>query len=117
MVHEPIQALWIGDSLSPLERLSMMSFVACGHPYHLYTYSIIPDIPIGVATMNANEIIPEERIFRHQSGKHAGSLAAFSDWFRFELLYRFGGWWADTDVVCLKPLNFPQELVLASERT
>jgi len=32
-----------------------------------------------------------------------GSLACFSDFFRYKLLAQEGGWWFDTDVVCLAP--------------
>jgi hypothetical protein len=35
-------------------------------------------------------------------------MAAFADWFRFQVLHDQGGIWADTDVVCLKPLKYPQ---------
>ena len=38
----------------------------------------------------------------------SGSVGIFADWFRYQLLYEQGGIWADTDVVCLKPLRYPQ---------
>ena len=35
---DPIQSLWIGGELSPMEQLSIASFLAHGHEYHLYSY-------------------------------------------------------------------------------
>ena len=39
--------------------------------------------------------------FTYKKGKGAGSHAAFSNLFRYKLLADRGGWWVDTDVVCL----------------
>jgi hypothetical protein len=104
---DPIQSLWIGDRLSRIEILSIRSFLAHGHPYHLYAYSTLEGVPNGVTVMDANAIVPEKFIFRT-----AGSLSIFSDWFRQELLFARGGYWADMDIVCLKPLDFAEPIVL-----
>ena len=45
----------------------------------------------------------------------SGSLAAFSNLFRYKLLLERGGWWVDTDVICLRPFRVRDELVIASE--
>lgn len=37
-----IQGLWVGGSLSRLEKLSIQSFLAYGHEYHLYAYTGLP---------------------------------------------------------------------------
>jgi hypothetical protein len=104
---EPIQSLWIGDRLSRVEALSIRSFLAHGHPYHLYAYAKLAGVPDGVRVFDANAIVPEQYIFRT-----AGSLSIFSDWFRQELLFQRGGYWADLDLVCLKPLDFDDPIVL-----
>ena len=103
----PIQMLWIGE-VTNLERLAMASFVANGHPVHLYTYEQTAGVPGGVTVMDANTVLPEDRVFRYSAaaGRRAGSLAPFSDIFRFKLLHERGGWWVDADVVCLKPFDF-----------
>jgi hypothetical protein len=44
-----------------------------------------------------------------------GSCAAGSNLFRFELLAQRGGIWVDTDVVCLRPFEFPEELLFFEE--
>ncbi len=88
--------------------------MAQGHPYHLYTYEPI-DVPPGVILQDANQILPQSLIFRNQNGKGKGSLAAFSDLFRYKLLLDRGGWWVDTDVFCLKPFDFAAEYVFGAE--
>ena len=59
--------------------------------------------------MDANDIIPNERVFRYrfsnQFGHGKGSVSGFSDIFRYKLLYDHGGWWVDMDVTCLRSLD------------
>lgn len=43
-----IQTLWIGDSLSSMERLCLSSFFQNGHEVHLYVYSDVANIPPGI---------------------------------------------------------------------
>jgi hypothetical protein len=106
---EPIQSLWIGDRLSSMEQLSMRSFLAQGHPYHLYAYERIGNVPDGVVMMDAAEILPASAIFRYSE---FDSVAGFANFFRYKLLLDRGGWWCDTDLVCLKP--FPNDPVVFS---
>src|SRR5206468_3047474 len=47
--------------------------------------------------------------------KGKGSLAAFSDLFRYRLLLDQGGWWVDADVFCLKPFDFTAPYVFGAE--
>lgn len=50
-------------------------------------------------------------------GIRQGSYSAFSNQFRYTLLYDKGGWWVDTDVVCLRRFDFDDDFVFATERT
>jgi Alpha 1,4-glycosyltransferase conserved region/Glycosyltransferase sugar-binding region containing DXD motif len=110
-----VQSLWIGSQLSPVQLLSISSFVALGHRYHLYAYEHIADIPKGTTLCDASKILPTEYVFRHQDGFGKGSYAAFSDHFRYKLIFEKGGWWVDTDVVCLRPFDFADGFVFATE--
>jgi Alpha 1,4-glycosyltransferase conserved region/Glycosyltransferase sugar-binding region containing DXD motif len=101
-----VQMFWHGAPLSRIERLCMASFIAQGHPLHLYVYEAPAALPNGVRVMQAEEILPRARLFRH---RRTGSLGPFSDWFRYRLLEERGGIWADADVVCLAPLVYPQD--------
>jgi hypothetical protein len=111
-MSDAIQSLWIGPALSTMERLSLTSFVAAGHAVHLYTYDDVDGVPEGVELWDANEILPRERIFRYFEHD---TVSGFSNFFRYKLLLERGGWWVDTDVVCLKPFAFKRDHVFASE--
>jgi hypothetical protein len=112
---EPVQGLWIGRPLSVIERLSITSFLRQGHEYHLYCYDYVRNVPNGTVIKDAAEILPASEIFSHRQGPGAGSVAPFSDLFRFKLLLDRGGWWVDTDVVCLRPFDFSEPVIFASE--
>ena len=109
-----INELWIGQ-LSPLEQLCLKSFVARGHSVHLYTYDSIDNVPQGVSLQDASQILPRSQIFRNHLGQGKGSLAAFSDLFRYKLLLDKGGWWVDADVFCLKAFDFAAPYVFGAE--
>lgn len=102
---------WYGPMLSRVERLSMASFVANGHDVRLHVYSEPSGVPAGVELVDAADTLPESSIFRYPKG----SVAGFANWFRYRLLYAEGGIWVDTDVVCLKPFDFPAPEVFAWE--
>lgn len=103
---EPIQMFWGGGELSRLERLSMASFIANGHPVRLFHYESLGAVPDGVELCDAATIVPESDFFRSRNGIGYGSVAPFSNRFRYKLLAERGGVWSDTDVVALKPLAF-----------
>jgi hypothetical protein len=107
-----IQGLWIGQRLSALERLSIASFLANGHAFHLYAYDEIDGVPKAASLLPADAILPRSRIFRYKEG---GSYAGFANLFRYKLLFDKGGWWTDLDSVCLRPFDFPTEYVFSSE--
>jgi hypothetical protein len=111
--NEPqgIQGLWIGSALSAMEQLSIRSFLANRHQYHLYTYGPVAGIPSGTTVHDGNEILPATMIFQYRDRK---SYAGFSNYFRYKLLLEKGGWWSDLDMVCLKPLDHPGDYVFAA---
>jgi len=108
-----IQGLWIGPELSVMEQLSVSSFLLNGHEYHLYVYDEMRNVPEGARLLDAGEILPRSSIFQY---KHQASYAGFANFFRYKLLLERGGWWVDTDVVCLRPFDFNEEHVFATER-
>ncbi len=112
-MREPVQSLWIGAELSTMERLSIASFLACGHPFHLYTYEEVRGVPEGAQVRDANSILPASMIFQYTEHK---SYAGFANYFRYKLLLDRGGWWSDCDSVCLRPLDFDTPHVFSSER-
>jgi hypothetical protein len=111
-VKNPVQSLWIGARISTLERLSIQSFIDHGHEYHLYLYDDVSGLPAGTVLKDASEILPRSEIFQYPQRK---SFAAFANLFRYKLLVERGGWWADTDVVALRPLDLTGEHAFVSE--
>lgn len=107
-----IQSLWIGPALSRMERLAIRSFLHHGHPFHLYVYRPVAGVPAGTAVLDAAAILPASAIFRYREHR---SYAAFANHFRYRLLHQRGGWWSDTDVVCLRPFTFAAPYVFAAE--
>ena len=102
----PMHGLWIGSELTPIEQLSIRSFLAHGHPYELFAYDRIAGVPDGTSLADANGLIPRDHLFLSH-----GSPAHFSDWFRWTLMVERGGYWADLDVVCLQRFDFSEPLV------
>jgi hypothetical protein len=96
-----VNGLWIGPRLSPLERACVQSFLGKGHTFNLYVYESVENVPSGCTVCDATSIIPRSHVFTHSDGPGVGSLAGFSDLFRYKLLYEQGGWWTDLDVFCL----------------
>ena len=109
-----VQGLWVGGRLSALERLCVRSFCAHGHEFHLYHYDELQNAPRvdGLRLINGEEILPRTAIFRYRQQK---SLAGFADHFRWELMRQCGGWYADMDMICLRPLDFAREIVIGYE--
>ena len=112
MAGNLIQGLWIGPRLSVMERLSIASFLHHGHDYRLYTYGPVEGLPAGAVLEDARSILPESMIFQYR--EHA-SFAGFSNYFRYKLLLERGGWWVDTDTVCLRPFDFDEPYVFGSQ--
>lgn len=110
MTLPTIQMFWHGPALTRIERLCMQSFLDHGHPVHLYGYEPPENAPGGVQILDAEEILSRKSLFRHPK---TGSMAIFADWFRYRVLHEKGGIWADTDVVCLRPIDYPRQELFA----
>lgn len=95
--QQMISGLWVGDELPLLARLCIKSFLDHGIAFRLFAYRPYDDVPEGTIICDAADMLPEQEIFRH----HTGSYAPFADWFRYTLLEREGGFWADLDVACM----------------
>ena len=107
-----IQALWIGDRLSTMEQLCIASFLHHGHPVHLYVYQETAGIPEGATVLDGNTVLPASRIFMYSEHK---TYAGFANFFRYKLLLEKGGWFVDSDTICMRPFDFDSEYVFSSE--
>lgn len=96
-----------------MERLCISSFLTNGHPFHLYVYDDMDNVPEGALLKDASELISPDRIFRYRERQ---SYAGFANLFRYKLLLEKGGYWVDTDVVCLSKLDRDSDYAFASSR-
>lgn len=106
-VSEQCVTLWIGGPLGRVERACLRSVLRQGHRLALYCYDPVDGVPDGVELRDAAAVLPREAILRH----HSGSVALFSNWFRYALLRQSAGIWLDTDLYLLAPLG-PQPACL-----
>ena len=113
-MQHAFQSFWLGPQISPYQWLSMQSFARHGHRYLLYCYDRLP-VPAGIELRDAADILPRGRVFFYRRGPGAGSVGAFANLFRYKLLRDHGGWWVDTDVICLGPELPDAEVVIARE--
>jgi hypothetical protein len=99
-MREKLFSFWSGD-ISYVERLCIASMSKAGHLLDIYTYDDDLNVPTGVTVRAASEIIDEKYVIRHENG----SLALFSDIFRYAGLQKNAGIWVDLDVLLLHPLD------------
>ena len=107
-----LASLWIGDSLSPIEQASAISFLRQGHKLYLYVLEDVKGVPPGVIIRDAREVLNTQKIIRHAK---TGSPALHSDLFRYALLERTDQMWVDLDLIACKPLSFHDDYVFGYE--
>jgi len=119
----PIHTMWLGNTLSRLELLTLASFRAQGHEVSLWAYDdITGGVPAGIILRDAETILPRAKIRPKRSadrdlGIGKGSVGGvFSDLFRYRVLYEHGGIWSDMDVTALRPLDFDEDYAFRPHR-
>ena len=104
-----VSSFWDGE-LSLLEKLCITSFVRQGVTYNLYVYDAPAELPPGVILKDAAAILPRDKVFRYSAGEfNLGSIAGFTNLFRYTVIHQLGGWWIDTDVCLLSPFAFKED--------
>lgn len=110
---QQIVSLWIGGGLGTIERLSLRSFVAHGHPVALYSYGEVTGVPAGVERRDAAIVLPQAMAAANRYRN--GSYALFANQFRLELQRLGLGLWVDVDVVALRVLDVDGDFVVGRE--
>ena len=106
---EEVSLFWDKTELSKLEQLCLKSYLENNHKVNLFTYN--QNLQVfkhkNLSVLNANEILEEKQRFYYKGNGDCpfNSVVGFSDIFRYELLYKIGGWYSDMDVVNLKNLS------------
>jgi hypothetical protein len=118
-----VHAMWLGETLSRLEILTLVSFLAQGYEVTLWAYDEIrTPLPRGIMLADAERIFPRARIqpksnAEPEIGIGKGSVGGvYSDLFRYRLLFEYGGIWTDMDVTALRPLDFAGDYVFRPHR-
>ena len=109
-----LNALWVGERLTYLERLTLISAMAVGHPVRLYSYAPegLLGVPCGVELCDANDVVPYGELSRYFD---KGWPALGTDFFRYALQAKGLGYWIDLDLYFLKPLDFTEDYVFGWE--
>ncbi|MFO7757190.1 MAG: hypothetical protein R6V26_01720 [Roseovarius sp.] len=98
-----IGMLWVDGPLSYVEQLCIRSFLDAGHAVTLYHYGTVANVPEGAALRHGREVLDRDRFISHG---RTGSMALYSDVFRYHMLHRQRCViWADTDAYCLRPFT------------
>lgn len=95
-----VRLFWTGPPLSPYEELSLRSFVAAGARVLLYTTIEDLAVPEGVERVDAREVLSGQ-VHQFTFADGVRSPALHSDLFRYLAIHRFGGWYADLDIVAV----------------
>ena len=101
----------MGPRLGRLERACFRSVLRQGHPLRLYCYEPPEGVPDGVEIEDAATILPRSEVVRYRNG----SVALFSNRFRYELLRRAAGTWIDSDVYLIRPLDGTRHYLVGEE--
>ena len=99
-----VRSLWVGPRMTELEWACLASFVHHGAEVELYS-DRPRAVPRGVIVSDMREVLRDVVRYGPRSGDHVGSLAVSADLGRMAALRRHGGWWVDTDVICLRPFG------------
>jgi hypothetical protein len=98
-------SFWYQGALTGFEYLCIKSFLDYGHEFFLYTYDDELLTPPGCVVRTAHEFFDEDAVFFYSKNAEK-KVSAFSNMFRYRMIYETGLCWVDTDVLCLSE-NFP----------
>jgi len=102
-MQDTVATLWIGKTLSFLERLSLKSFHGIGQTPILYLYDDVEDPPDYVEIRDAREVMSEAFTQRYWGKDRLDDPRIQSDIFRVMLMLKTEHIWVDADVYALHP--------------
>ena len=110
-----LNSLWVGEDLTYVERLSLLSAMAQGHQFklHSYTPEKLRGVPRGVEVCDASDVMPKEMLISYAECENGVALGA--NLWRYHMLAQGLGAWCDLDLVFLKPLDLSKEYILGWE--
>ena len=105
MALQKLNSLWVGNKLGYLERLCLVSGLATGHEFTLWSYEPekLEGVPVGIELRDAAEVMPRERLLTYAD---SGSVALGANFGATNCLQRDFGYWVDMDFYFLQPTRF-----------
>jgi hypothetical protein len=109
-----------GGEISSYELSNFLSFKNFGFSVNIWSYEVL-DLPQGLNLKKAETILDEDKLNMFTQNFQKSNMSSFSNLFRYELLLKEGGWWFDSDCICLKhvdefmKLSYNQKFVLGLE--
>jgi hypothetical protein len=91
---------WHGE-LSLFEYYCIKTFIRKGFEVNVWSFEDLK-LPKGCNRQDAQKILSKDKLFSITMNNKSKSLAGFADLFRYHLMYKEGGWWFDSDCICLK---------------
>jgi mannosyltransferase OCH1-like enzyme len=98
---ETANFFWDGSDLGLYEERCISSFIKHNFSVNVWSFQLLT-LPKGAELKDANQFLDIEYLYKITQGGKPKSIAAFSDLFRYKVLEENGGWWFDTDCICLK---------------
>ena len=102
-----INFFWHGD-ISDIQKLCWNSFLNFHNNINIWCYDEIKDYE--KFCKDANQIIPQDKLFYSNNPwgdiNKKELITPFADMFRYKLMNDIGGWYVDSDMICLK--KFPK---------
>ena len=100
-----INFFWHGD-ISEIQKLCWNSFSNFHSNINIWCYDEIKDYE--KFCKDANQIIPQDELFYNNNPwgdiNKKELITPFADMFRYKLMNDIGGWYVDSDMICLKKL-------------
>ena len=109
-----IKSLWIGSHLNDLSELSVMSWLRLDYCVELYIDTL--NLPKYMERFRKSGQLVFKSIKEIMPYDFGAEILPYSDLFRYKLLYKTGGTWADCDMVLLKRLP-KDDIIISSEHT
>lgn len=106
-----VSTLWIEGKIRQIDHVCLKSMVRAGLDVTLYHYGSLENLPDGIKTADASEILDLKLIERLQllkRKKASQPITNFSDFFRIFLLKNGRGLWLDTDVFVFRAFAYDE---------
>jgi hypothetical protein len=97
-----VHLVWVGNKLSLIEQLTIKLFQKRELIPNLWVYDKVEGVPEGTCLRDAEEILPRTSLFKFKHEERGSAFAPWSDQFQLTVLQRYGGWYSQLDVACIK---------------